>query len=324
MATYPATGNGYPLPEDTTKIKDFPDVVRQLSTKADANFIQSMNFVSAVNESVAPGDAATLASAKSYADSKKTEAITAAGTAADSKDVTTLNSAKSYADTKKTEALAAAATDATNKSKNSAIAAYVTPFRDEGDGAGVVPSPTYWAIDNMFYRHALGLKAGIVPTATKTTGVPRNISDPVNGGVIVPYAITGVTQNLVQQSTDTSDSSPFLYGTGQVGIKSHGVYSMNFTAGVAYGVAMANTDLVLIVNHTRGAVNTTVAYSEFPCVMAGGGKQVQINVPFMHLKRDDYLTVRVWFAGTGGTVANLSPALTYMSIALVAPGTATL
>lgn len=57
-----------------------------------------------------------LNSAKSYADTKKTEAINTAASDATSKSNSALNSAKSYADTKKNEAISSAAIDATTKS----------------------------------------------------------------------------------------------------------------------------------------------------------------------------------------------------------------
>ena len=57
----------------------------------------------------------TLNSAKSYADTKKNEAISSASSDATTKANNALNNAKSYADTKKTEAINSASTDATNK-----------------------------------------------------------------------------------------------------------------------------------------------------------------------------------------------------------------
>lgn len=57
----------------------------------------------------------TLSSAKSYADTKKTEAINTASNDATSKANSALTNAKSYADTKKQEAINSASTDATNK-----------------------------------------------------------------------------------------------------------------------------------------------------------------------------------------------------------------
>ena len=63
----------------------------------------------------------TLSSAKSYADTKKSEAISSASSDATSKANNALNSAKSYADTKKSEAITSA-----NNTLNSTIANYYT------------------------------------------------------------------------------------------------------------------------------------------------------------------------------------------------------
>ena len=63
----------------------------------------------------------TLTSAKSYADTKKSEAISTASSDATSKANNALNSAKTYADTKKSEAITSA-----NNTLNSTIANYYT------------------------------------------------------------------------------------------------------------------------------------------------------------------------------------------------------
>ncbi len=58
---------------------------------------------------------AALGSAKSYADTKKSEAVNSAAATAQSKADAALNSAKSYADTKKNEAITQAGKDADSK-----------------------------------------------------------------------------------------------------------------------------------------------------------------------------------------------------------------
>lgn len=70
-----------------------------------------LNWTNAANTAAADA----LGSAKTYADSKKTEAINAAASDATTKSTSALNTAKSYADTKKSEAINAANVTSTEK-----------------------------------------------------------------------------------------------------------------------------------------------------------------------------------------------------------------
>ena len=115
-----------PAPEDVdtsinnaiTTSKDYTDSQIKISKDAiELGVSQTYETKTSVTSQISN----TLTSAKSYADTKKSEAISTASSDATSKANNALNSAKSYADTKKSEAITSA-----NNTLNTTIANYYT------------------------------------------------------------------------------------------------------------------------------------------------------------------------------------------------------
>ena len=124
----------------------------------------------------------TLNSAKSYADTKKSEAINSASSDATTKANNALNNAKSYADTKKTEAINAASTDATNK-VNSAKNELNTAIGKKANSADVYTKSEVYTkaqTDSAIKVAKDEINLGVSSTYETKTNVETKVNNAVN------------------------------------------------------------------------------------------------------------------------------------------------
>ena len=147
-----------PAPEDVdtsinnaiTTSKDYTDSQIKISKDAiELGVSQTYETKTSVTSQVST----VLTSAKSYADTKKSEAISTASSDATSKANNALNSAKSYADTKKSEAITSA-----NNTLNTTIANYYTKTQTDSqikvakDAINLGVSQTYETKTNVISK----------------------------------------------------------------------------------------------------------------------------------------------------------------------------
>ena len=145
----------------------------------------------------------TLNSAKSYADTKKSEAINSASSDATTKANNALNSAKSYANTKKTEAINTASTDATNK-VNSAKNELNTAINKKANSADVYTKSEVYTktqTDSAIKVAKDEINLGVSNTYETKTSVETKISNIQIGGTNLVKNTPNLNNTYSQLST---------------------------------------------------------------------------------------------------------------------------
>lgn len=130
-----------PQLETTTLAQGGPGGIMNAQAQALLNRTEQLNNTKATASSVSAGDAATLASAKSYADSGDAAVLSAANSHADSGDAANLASAKSYADSGDAATLSAANSHA--DSGDTASLAAAKSYADGGDASNLLTAKAY-------------------------------------------------------------------------------------------------------------------------------------------------------------------------------------
>ena len=167
----------------------------------------------------------TLNSAKSYADTKKSEAISSASSDATTKSNSALNNAKSYADTKKQEAITSA-----NNTLNSTIANYYTKTQTDSQ-INVAKNAITQSVANTYETKTEvtnkinAIQIGGVNLLLGT----KNFSSGKGGGVIQSDTYNGLSILYKDNSTGSSYSDVCAWNSS-INVKPNTEYTLSFYA----------------------------------------------------------------------------------------------
>ena len=282
----------------------------------------------------------TLTSAKSYADTKKSEAISTASSDATSKANNALNSAKSYADTKKSEAITSA-----NNTLNSTIANYYTKAQTDSqikiakDAINLGVSQTYETKTNVTSKVNSAIstassdatsKANNALTSaksyadTKKSEAITSANNTLNSTIANYYtkAQTDSQIKIAKDSITSSVSSTYETKTNvqnkidaiQVGGRNLAIGSKTATNDLASGGGTVTTASDLFGGVTAVKTNTAWSgrYFNLKAIAQRGGFKVGDKLVLsVYIKSDQNVTLNVTAHRTMGTGNTAGSSKTY-------------